>query len=413
MPKSRTGVWTPGVAQHLRQPRPDAADPDVVLDVTTSRWPPRQVEERRGDRIDPPRVDDGDADPLAGQAFARPRARAPAIAPTTRQHVGSRHRGRSTSTPSTTLEGRDVRRHGALGEPQHGRARRRPRPPRAAAPAAARRPAGRRGAGPGRAGASTRSHMPLWLGAVVAGDPGAVEHEGDAGPVQRARPSAPGRTPGSGTSRRRRRPGAARRTPCPAADVTACCSAMPTSYSAVRERAGELLEAGRPQHRGGDRHDVGSLAADSDELIGEHRGPRRTAGGQRQAGLRVDARRRRGTGRPLSARPARSPGPSAVITCTITGAAEARARRSACSTASTSWPSTGPTYFRPRSSNMPCGATMSLRPFLTPCSVVVERRARPPGCGRGPPCPTRGSARSRGVVRSVARWCARPPIVGE
>ena len=40
-------------------------------------------------------------------------------------------------------------------------------------------------------------------------------------------------------------------------------------------------------------------------------------------------------------------------------------RSSACS----SWPSTGPMYFSPRSSNMPCGATMSLMPFLTPCSV--------------------------------------------
>ena len=27
--------------------------------------------------------------------------------------------------------------------------------------------------------------MPLWLGAVVAGDAGAVEHEGDRQPVQR------------------------------------------------------------------------------------------------------------------------------------------------------------------------------------------------------------------------------------
>ncbi|CPU66086.1 Uncharacterised protein [Mycobacteroides abscessus] len=54
--------------------------------------------------------------------------------------------------------------------------------------------------------------------------------------------------------------------------------------------------------------------------------------------------------------------------CTITGAPYAFARRSACSMASTSWPSTGPTYLMPRSSNMPWGATTSLRPFFRPCS---------------------------------------------
>ena len=46
-----------------------------------------------------------------------------------------------------------------------------------------------------------------------------------------------------------------------------------------------------------------------------------------------------------------------------------RARRRAASTACSSWPSTGPRYFRPRSSNIPCGATMSLMPFFMPCSV--------------------------------------------
>ena len=41
----------------------------------------------------------------------------------------------------------------------------------------------------------------------------------------------------------------------------------------------------------------------------------------------------------------------------------------ACSIAATSWPSIGPTYFRPRSSNMPCGATTSFSPFFMPCRV--------------------------------------------
>ena len=37
--------------------------------------------------------------------------------------------------------------------------------------------------------------------------------------------------------------------------------------------------------------------------------------------------------------------------------------------ASMSCPSTGPMYFRPRSSNMPCGERTSLRPFLIACSA--------------------------------------------
>ena len=40
-----------------------------------------------------------------------------------------------------------------------------------------------------------------------------------------------------------------------------------------------------------------------------------------------------------------------------------------------SWPSTGPMYLRPRSSNIPCGATMSLMPFFMPCKRVVDRAA--------------------------------------
>ena len=53
----------------------------------------------------------------------------------------------------------------------------------------------------------------------------------------------------------------------------------------------------------------------------------------------------------------------------MTGPPYARARASALSTACSSWPSTGPRYFRPRSSNIPWGATMSFSPFFIPCRV--------------------------------------------
>ena len=61
--------------------------------------------------------------------------------------------------------------------------------------------------------------------------------------------------------------------------------------------------------------------------------------------------------------------PCVVTACTITGPPNRFARRSADSIASMSCPSTGPTYLRPRSSNMPCGATASLMPFFTACSA--------------------------------------------
>ena len=63
------------------------------------------------------------------------------------------------------------------------------------------------------------------------------------------------------------------------------------------------------------------------------------------------------------------PKPLRVITCTSTGPPYSLARRRACSTMASSWPSIGPRYFRPRSSNSTWGWRTSLRPFLMPCSV--------------------------------------------
>ncbi len=59
--------------------------------------------------------------------------------------------------------------------------------------------------------------------------------------------------------------------------------------------------------------------------------------------------------------------PLRVTTCTITGALKPRAWRSAFSTACSSWPSIGPTYFSPRSVNIACGESASFSPALTLC----------------------------------------------
>ena len=63
------------------------------------------------------------------------------------------------------------------------------------------------------------------------------------------------------------------------------------------------------------------------------------------------------------------PRPFSVIAWTRTGAPNSLAFAKAFSRAAISWPSIGPMYFRPRSSNIPCGATISLMPFFIPCKV--------------------------------------------
>jgi hypothetical protein len=64
------------------------------------------------------------------------------------------------------------------------------------------------------------------------------------------------------------------------------------------------------------------------------------------------------------------PQPLRVTACTTTGPPNALARRSAVSSATMSCPSTGPRYFRPRSSNIICGLSASLIAFFIACSVV-------------------------------------------
>ncbi len=205
-------------------------------------------------------------------------------------------------------------------------------------------------------------------GAVVAGDPRPVEDERDRQLVQRdveqhlvERAVEKGRVDGDD------RVQPTRREPGRGGDGVLFGDA--DIEGALREAATELAEAGRLAHRGGDRHDVVALFADAHELVGEHVRPGASGAGQRNAGLRVEPA---GLvhlvglvvlcGRVAVAlagdavdddRPAQKP----------------RASANAFSSDSTSCPSTGPRYFRPRSSNIPCGETRSLMPRLTPWSA--------------------------------------------
>ena len=94
----------------------------------------------------------------------------------------------------------------------------------------------------------------------------------------------PGRRRAAGRSNRSRRtaciPSAAR----PAAKVTACCSAMPTSKVRSGKRFREQVEAGARRHGGGDRDDLVVALGLRDQRVGEDPG----VGGR--VGLRLGLR---------------------------------------------------------------------------------------------------------------------------
>ena len=157
MPNVRTGHVDVGVAQQPGDRVADAADPAVVLDdgdqpVLAARAPTQRLVER----LDPARVDDGDADALrveqAGGLHRRRRHRA-RRRPAARR--GRRRRGAARPSRRAVPIGLDVLGDRALGEAERRSGRRRPRRPRAAARAAGRRRAARRSAARARPAGST------------------------------------------------------------------------------------------------------------------------------------------------------------------------------------------------------------------------------------------------------------------
>ena len=96
------------------------------------------------------------------------------------------------------------------------------------------------------------SHMPLWDGAVVAGDAGPVEHEGDAAAVQRDvhEHLVEGTVEEGGVDRDDRVQPAHRQ---PGRGGGGVLLGDADVEDAVREAVGEAVEPDRVQHRGGDR----------------------------------------------------------------------------------------------------------------------------------------------------------------
>ena len=139
----------------------------------------------------------------------------------------------------------------------------------------------------------------------------------------------------------RGRPGACPAVARPAAKVTACCSAMPTSKKRSGWTACELAERGAGRHRGGDRRRSAG-----------RRWPARSASGRRRPGTWAAAAgvpAGRGAAvaetpwpRSRSVSAASKPLPFSVTTWRKTGPSTLRACRRASTIARMSWPSTGP-----------------------------------------------------------------------
>ena len=129
----------PRVVEGLQQHRAAAADDAVVLDADHQPVLAGQVDERRVDRLDPARVDDGDADALGDQPLGDLDARSTAIEPTADdQHVLGAVCGPARRTPPArpTASTSPLRR--TLREAHDGRGVVDLRRPRAAARAAGR-----------------------------------------------------------------------------------------------------------------------------------------------------------------------------------------------------------------------------------------------------------------------------------
>ena len=151
----------------------------------------------------------------------------------------------------------------------------------------------------------------------------------------------------------------------PEADVSACCSAMPTS----KNRSGWALpNFARP---------VGPAMAAVMAAMSSRSSPSLTSSSentevQSRTGLDFDLPVT-GSITPVAcirsaslASAGAKPRPLCVFAWTMTGPPNSRAWRSAFSSDRMLCPSTGPMYFRPRSENISCGMTVDFRPSFAP-----------------------------------------------
>ena len=284
MPCRRTGVSTRASLSVWSSTEPHAADDAVVLDADHEPVLARQVDEGGVDRLDPARVDDGDADPLGGEPVGHlDRDRGHRADPDDEHVLGAvADQHVAAAGPVDRL---DVVVRRALGEPYDGRGvvDLDGLPEQLAQPGAV-----ARGGEPQPRDDLEHRHVPhaVVAGAVVAGHAGPVEHEGDAAPVQRdVHQHLVERTVEEGGVDRDHRVQAAHREARRRGGRVLLGDA--DVEGALGVLRGEQVQPDRVQHRGGDRDEVLALAAERDHLVGEHVGPD-PALGVLLAGLHVE-----------------------------------------------------------------------------------------------------------------------------
>ena len=185
MPKSRTGTSTSASRSRPGDRVADAADPAVVLDDDDQRCARGGRRQRLVERLDPARVDDGGGDALRVEQVGGLQAHRGQRADGDQQHVGRRRSpARSTSMPPS----RPTASIGAADRRPWGSGRTvGPSSTSTASRSSSRsRVAVARGGDPQAGDDLEDRHVPhaVVAGAVVAGDAGPVEHEGDRQPVQ-------------------------------------------------------------------------------------------------------------------------------------------------------------------------------------------------------------------------------------
>ena len=307
MPCCRNGGVHLLVVEQLQQGRAAATDPAVVLNADHQPMVTREVHDRGVPRLDPARVDDGDADALVGQPARRPRPTTAAIEPMPTISTSRAPSRTSTSiVPTRSTASRSSRAAAPLGRRStvgasstatHSRSS--SRDPGAVA----------RRAQPQAGHDLEDRHVPhaVVAGAVVAGHAGPVEHEGDAAAVQRDvhQHLVEGAVEEGGVDRDDRVQ-AAHREPGGAGDGVLLGDA--DVEGALGVRRGEAVEPDGVEHRGGDRR-RGPVARRR-----ARPSPRRSSRSRSGPwGCRRRSRRRTGrsggTGRPRCARRGRSRSP--------------------------------------------------------------------------------------------------------
>ena len=378
-PNVRTGTSTSRSRSSLATASPKPPTRPLSSTVTT-RGAARPRGQRRVDRLDPARVDHGDADALAGQPLGdvrrsrrghRRRRRRAARRP----RPPARPARRSTSMPpSLPTAGDRPGRRRALGK----RSAVGPSATATASRSSSRSLVPSRGHRDPHAGHELQDRQvphAVVAGAVRAGDPGPVEHEGDRQPVQRHVHQH--LVEGPVEERRVDRDDrvqAAHGQPGRAGDRVLLGDA--DVEDPVREALGERRSPAGCSIAAVIATTSARSCADLDQLLGEDLGPAVAAAGSARAGSPVLPSVHSRAGRTWC-RQSSSFSLGRRVTAALPGDARARSpgrrsrgpRRSACSTACSSCPSIGPRYFRPRSSNSTCGCRKSFRPFLIPCSV--------------------------------------------